>query len=101
MRKFQTVDFYIPDDKLVFFASDFHLGSMGREAGHRLERDIVAWLKSVRDRAAALRLAGDIVEYRFECKFVVPKGWIRSLGLSGEISDQGIQFYYFTGNLEM
>lgn len=101
MRKFQTVDFYIPDDKLVFFASDFHLGSMGREAGHRLERDIVAWLKSVRDRAAAIFLVGDIFDYWFEYKFVVPKGGIRLLGQLGEISDQGIPIYYFTGNHDM
>jgi len=82
----------------IYFASDFHLGSLMDQGNHDRERKIVRWLDSIKEDASDLYLLGDVFDFWFEYKSVVPKGHIRMLGKLAELSDSGIQIHMFTGN---
>ncbi len=85
----------------TYFASDFHLGVNGRLTSNERERQIVRWLTQIQSDAAAIYLVGDIFDFWFEYKTVVPKGFIRLLGKLAELRDAGIPVYFFTGNHDM
>ncbi len=81
-----------------YFASDFHLGIPDRAASLERERKIVTWLDRISSDAAEVFLMGDVFDFWFEYKTVVPKGYIRLLGKLAEIADSGIPVHLFTGN---
>lgn len=87
--------------KKVYFASDFHLGIDARLSSREREQQLVRWLDQIRDDAAAIYLVGDLFEFWFEYRTVVPKGHVRLLGKLAELSDAGIPIYFFTGNHDM
>lgn len=82
----------------VYFASDFHLGLPGSIPPLERERRIVAWLESIRDRALAIYLLGDIFDFWYEYRRAVPKGFTRFLGTVASLADAGIAVHFFTGN---
>lgn len=81
----------------VYFASDFHLTLDTKER----ERQIVKWLDTIKIDAEAIYLVGDVFDFWFEYKTVVPKGYIRFLGKLAELRDLNIPIYFFTGNHDM
>ena len=91
----------IPTGKKIYFASDNHLGAPTPEASRPREKKFVAWLDSVKQDAAAIFLMGDLFDFWFEYKTVVPKGFTRTLGKLAEISDSGIPIYFFVGNHDL
>jgi UDP-2,3-diacylglucosamine hydrolase len=91
----------IPNGKNIYFASDNHLGAPTKDASFPREKKFVAWLDSIKDDAAAIFLLGDLFDFWFEYKTVVPKGFTRTLGKLAEISDSGIPIYYFVGNHDL
>lgn len=91
----------IPKGKNIYFASDNHLGAPTQEQSFPREKKFVAWLDEVKQDAAAIFLLGDMFDFWFEYKTVVPKGFTRTLGKLAEISDSGIPIYYFVGNHDL
>ncbi|WP_299115774.1 UDP-2,3-diacylglucosamine diphosphatase [uncultured Winogradskyella sp.] len=91
----------IPKGKKIYFASDNHLGAPTMEASRPREQKFVAWLDEVKGDAAAIFLLGDLFDFWFEYKTVVPKGFTRTLGKLAEISDSGIPIHYFVGNHDL
>lgn len=87
--------------KKTYFASDFHLGVNARLTSAARERQILRWLDTISQDAAALYLVGDLFDFWFEYKTVVPKGHVRLLGKLAELRDTGIPIYFFTGNHDM
>jgi UDP-2,3-diacylglucosamine hydrolase len=87
--------------KKIYFASDFHLGIDARLTSRKRENQIVRWLESIREDAAEIYLVGDLFDFWFEYRTVVPKGYVRLLGKLAELCDEGIDIYYFTGNHDM
>ncbi len=85
----------------VYFASDFHLGVPNEKASREREARIVRWLDSIKDTAAEVYLLGDIFDFWFEYRKVVPKGFVRFLGKLGELSDSGIGVHLFCGNHDL
>ena len=85
----------------IYFASDLHLGVPNREKSLERERLFVQWLDEIKVDAEAIYLVGDVFDFWFEYKKVVPKGYIRLLGKLAEISDSGIPIHFFTGNHDM
>ena len=83
----------IPVGKKIYFASDNHLGAPTRAESLPREKKFVAWLNEVSQDAAAIFLLGDLFDFWFEYKRVVPKGFTRTLGKLAEISDSGIPIY--------
>jgi UDP-2,3-diacylglucosamine hydrolase len=82
----------------IYFASDFHLGIPDYESSLQREKKLVRWLEEIRSDASAIFLMGDIFDFWFEYKTVVPKGYTRLLGKLAEITDEGIPVHLFTGN---
>lgn len=82
----------------VYFVSDVHLGSKMHTDSVNTERKLCRWLDFARKDAQAIYLLGDIFDYWFEYKTVVPRGFTRLLGKLSEISDSGIPIYFFIGN---
>ena len=91
----------IPKGKKIYFASDNHLGAPTQEQSFPREKKFVAWLGEVKQDAAAIFLLGDMFDFWFEYKTVVPKGFTRTFGKLAEISDSGIPIYYFVGNHDL
>ena len=89
------------DNKKIYFLSDFHLGAPDYESSLEREKRIVAFLDEIKNDAGEIYLLGDIFDFWFEYKSVVPKGFIRLLGKIAEITDAGIPVHFFTGNHDM
>ena len=85
-------------DKKIYFASDFHLGYPDHQTSLARERKVVAWLDSIKHDAQIVFLVGDIFDFWFEYKNVIPKGFVRLLGKLAELSDSGIEIIVFAGN---
>ncbi len=83
----------------VYFFSDLHLGS-GDDSVQR-EKELCEELEQVSKDADAIVLLGDMFDFWFSYKHVVPRGGIRLLGKMAELSDRGIQLHYFLGNHDM
>lgn len=88
----------VPPDKKIYFVSDAHLGLPPREKSLHREKLLVNWLDKIKEDAFEVYLLGDIFDYWFEYKKVVPRGFTRILGKIAEITDSGIPVYFFTGN---
>ncbi|MBO4723287.1 MAG: UDP-2,3-diacylglucosamine diphosphatase [Muribaculaceae bacterium] len=84
--------------KKAYFLSDAHLGARYITDKREHEGRLVAFLDSIKDDAAELFLMGDILDYWYEYKYVVPRGHIRFLGKLAELADAGVKIYWFTGN---
>ncbi len=96
-----TLNMSLPQGKKIYFASDFHLGSYPLSDSIERERRVIAWLDQVSSDAAVIVLLGDVFDFWFEYKTVVPKGYVRFLGKLAELSDRGIQLFFFKGNHDM
>ncbi len=85
-------------NKNIYFASDVHLGHPSIEEGRERELLFAKWLGDIKDKAAEVYLVGDIFDFWYEYKRVVPRGFTRVLGKIAEITDAGIPVHFFTGN---
>ncbi len=85
----------------IYFISDFHLGVPNYEKSLEREKKIVRWLEMAEQDAAEIYILGDVFDFWFEYKQVVPKGFVRLLGKLATLSDKGILLHYFTGNHDM
>ena len=86
------------DRRFIYFASDFHLGIPDYHSSLYREKLIVKWLDEIKDNARAIYLMGDIFDFWFEYKTVVPKGFVRLLGKIAELTDAGVPVHLFRGN---
>ena len=84
--------------KQIYFASDFHLGYPNAIESKKREKLIIEWLDSIKDDCQELFLLGDVFDFWYEYKSVVPKGNVRLLGKIAEFVDSGIPVTMFTGN---
>ncbi len=83
---------------MVYFLSDAHLGSKAIKDPIAHERKLVNFLDSIKDKAEAIYLLGDMFDFWFEYRMVVPKGHTRFLGKLSELTDKGVEVHFFTGN---
>lgn len=91
----------LPQNKNIYFASDQHLGAPNYEASFTREKKFVAWLDQIKNDAQVIFLLGDLFDFWFEYKTVVPKGFVRVLGKLAELRDSGIEIYFFVGNHDL
>lgn len=87
--------------KNIYFASDFHLGSPDYTESRKREDRIVRWLTSIESTCSELFLMGDVFDFWFEYRTVVPKGFVRLQGKLAAMTDAGIKVYFFKGNHDM
>lgn len=91
----------IPQGKNIYFLSDFHLGTPDHSSSLKREKHIVRFLSRIKEDAAAIFIVGDLFDFWYEYKKVVPKGFVRILGKMAELTDAGIPLYFFVGNHDM
>ena len=84
-----------------YFVSDIHLGSGSITEQRAVERRFLDFLSQIESDAESLYLVGDIFDFWFEYKQVVPKGFVRVLGRLAELSDRGVKIVMLTGNHDM
>ena len=82
----------------IYFASDFHLGIPDRDSSLVREKKLIRWLDMVQQDAEAIYLMGDLFDFWFEYKNVVPKGYTRLFSKLAEITEKGIPVHFFKGN---
>lgn len=87
--------------KYLYFASDFHLGAPDAQKSAAREKALLTWLNHIEESAHSIFLLGDIFDFWFEYKSVVPKGYVRLLGKLAQMSDNGIHIHFFKGNHDM
>jgi len=85
----------------IYFASDLHLGTPDYFSSREREKIFVSWLDFIKCDATELYLLGDIFDFWFEYKSVIPKGYSRLLGKLAELSDAGIKIHIFKGNHDL
>lgn len=83
---------------MIYFLSDAHLGSRAIAHPRMQERRLVNFLDSIKHKAEAVYLLGDIFDFWYEYKNVVPKGYTRLLGKISELTDLGVEVHFFIGN---
>lgn len=83
---------------MIYFLSDAHLGSLMIKDPRAHEKKLVNWLDGIKNDASAIYLLGDMFDFWFEYKTVVPKGFVRFLGKLAELTDAGIEIHFFIGN---
>ena len=91
----------IPQGKKIYFSSDNHLGAPTQAESLPREKIFVRWLDSIKHDAEVIFLLGDLFDFWFEYKKVVPKGFVRTLGKLAELRDSGIKIYFFVGNHDL
>lgn len=84
--------------KNIYFLSDAHLGSRALKHTRQQERRLVRFLDEIKNKAEAVYLLGDMFDFWYEYRTVVPKGFTRFLGKVSELTDLGVEVHYFTGN---
>ena len=87
--------------KKIYFLSDFHLGAPDHEASILREKRIVKFLDEIKNETSHIFIVGDLFDFWYEYKKVVPKGFVRILGKLAELSDKGIVIKFFVGNHDM
>ena len=91
----------LPPGKKIYFSSDNHLGAPTMEESRPREQKFLRWLNEIKEDAHAIFLMGDLFDFWFEYRTVVPKGFVRTLGKLAELKDSGIQIYFFAGNHDL
>jgi UDP-2,3-diacylglucosamine hydrolase len=87
--------------KKIYFLSDFHLGAPDHASSLDREKLIVRFLDEIKTDAGEIFLVGDMFDFWYEYRKVVPKGYLRLLGKLAELSDAGIALHFFVGNHDM
>ncbi|MEO9144136.1 MAG: UDP-2,3-diacylglucosamine diphosphatase [Ginsengibacter sp.] len=91
----------IPPGKKIYFLSDFHLGAPDHDSSLLREKRVVRFLDEIKNDAAVIFILGDLFDFWYEYKKVVPKGFVRILGKLAELTDSGITIHFFVGNHDM
>lgn len=85
----------------IYFLSDFHLGAPDHASSLEREKLLVQFLDEIKEDAAEIFLVGDMFDFWYEYKQVVPKGHVRLLGKLAELTDKGIPVHFYVGNHDM
>lgn len=83
--------------KFTYFVSDVHLGLQVADPAAR-EARFVGFLRSLPEETAALYLLGDIWDFWYEYRDVVPKGYVKVLAAIQDLMDRGVEVYFLQGN---
>jgi UDP-2,3-diacylglucosamine hydrolase len=97
----QTIHLNIIPNKKIYFISDLHLGAPNYEKSLEREQKIISFLNSIQNDAQAIFLVGDVFDFWFEYKQVVPKGFVRFFAKLAQLKENGIDIHIFTGNHDL
>lgn len=86
-------------DKGLYFITDAHLGA-GADTRER-EKALCRLLDEIAPKAAKVIFLGDMFDFWFTYRYVVPRGYTRLLGRLAQMADAGIEMHFFIGNHDM
>jgi UDP-2,3-diacylglucosamine hydrolase len=89
---------HTPRKKKIYFFSDAHLGLGTKEEDHQRELRLVRFLDSIEHDAEQIFIVGDLFDYWFEYRTVVPKNYFRLFSKLAELKDHNIRLYFIVGN---
>lgn len=78
----------------AYVISDIHLGHASAE----VERALLGFLRALAERAGSLVINGDLFEFWFEWKRVVPRSGVRALAALMDLRDAGVPMTMIAGN---
>ena len=85
------------EKNLYYFVSDVHLGLDYLNPEER-ERKFARFLMQLPPQTKKLFLLGDIFDFWYEYKKVIPRGFTRTLGALAALVDRGVEVHFFNGN---
>ena len=91
----KRMELQLEKNKKAYFAGDFHLGKPDKKSSIEREKKIIEWLEIIKVDAQELFLMGDVFDFWFEYKHVVPKDYLKLVSKISEIIDSGINVHYF------
>jgi UDP-2,3-diacylglucosamine hydrolase len=83
---------------LTYFISDLHLGASYIANPREHELRVTRWLRQIAPTARRLYLVGDVLDYWYEYRHVVPRGYVRFFGALAELADSGVEITWMIGN---
>lgn len=95
------IQVHIASEKKIYFLSDFHLGAPDHATSLEREKTIIQFLNEIKNDAEEIFILGDMFDFWYEYRKVVPKGFTRLLGKLAELTDAGIPIHFFVGNHDM
>lgn len=84
--------------KKIFFFSDAHLGLHDRHSEKEKEQRLLSFLSHVQREGEQLFIMGDLFDYWFEYKYVIPRGYHHIIAKLSTLADSGIKIHYLAGN---
>src|SRR5512135_1217088 len=84
--------------KRLYFISDVHLGLGARDQERKKEDRLLSFLKAILPSAEKLFIVGDLFDFWFEYRTVIPKGFHRTLSALQAFTERGIPVHYLAGN---
>jgi len=91
----------LTEKRKIYFISDIHLGAPALKNNREREILFARWFDEIRNDVAELYLMGDIFDFWWDYKKVVPRGFTRILGRIADLSDRGIPVFFFPGNHDL
>lgn len=89
------------DFRKIYFLSDFHLGAPDHSSSLEREKTLLRFFDSIKAEAGEIFILGDVFDFWYEYRKVVPKGYVRLLGKLAELTDAGVPVHLFVGNHDM
>lgn len=82
----------------TLFLSDLHLGAGCISDPKAHEKAVCAFLREEGADAGSIYLLGDVLDYWYEYRYVVPRGFVRFFGSLASLADSGVKITWMTGN---
>ncbi|MER3523287.1 MAG: UDP-2,3-diacylglucosamine diphosphatase [Ignavibacteria bacterium] len=82
----------------AYFISDVHLGLGSRDEEKAKENRLLAFFRAIAPSTEVLFIVGDLFDFWFEYKTVIPKGFHRTLAMLQEFTDASKPIHYLAGN---
>ena len=83
---------------LTYFISDIHLGAKSEKEEEERVSKFLNFLKEIENKAQKIFIVGDLFDFWFEYKYVIPKRHFSVLYQLKQFQEKNIEVHYFTGN---
>ena len=84
--------------KYTYFISDVHIGVQRDEEENKRLHIFLGFLEQIRDTAKCIFFVGDLFDFWFEYKYVIPKSHFIVLHHLAKLKEYGIDIFYLAGN---
>ncbi|MGD9487442.1 MAG: UDP-2,3-diacylglucosamine diphosphatase [Calditrichaceae bacterium] len=82
----------------AYFISDLHIGANETEEEHQKQTHVLRFLDEIEKDATHLYIVGDLFDFWFEYKYVIPKKYFDFLYRFKRLTDRGVEINYLAGN---